>query len=464
VLESAVSSIPSNFRAYGNAKIRSALMQITSSHKKFVVGDFENQESYSQYLLDMHYSKAYTQEEIYRAHCLFNEKFAVGDKPNQKFTKISREANRVLNVGYLSQDFRQHSVAYFIEPVIALHDPSKIRVFCYYNASHEDNMTARFRQYSKGAWRHCHDWSDEKLVAAIRRDKIDILVDLMGHSGSNRILVFGQKPAPVQISYLGYPDTTGLTAMDYRFTDQWVEPEGIAESFSREQLIRMENTYFCYRPCEIQMTARVHELPALANGYVTFGSFNAYQKITDEMIGIWAEILRRVPNSKLLLKVRLSGDVLRDFRPVILQRFEMLGIDKTRLLIWDFVRSLELSLQIYHEVDVCLDTNPYSGATTTCESLWMGCPVVSWYAQTHASRMSLSILSAVGLNDMAVDTAEAYIGKAVALAQDPGKLQRLRATMRERMIASPLMDATGFTRELESIYRNIWQNWCAANP
>jgi predicted O-linked N-acetylglucosamine transferase (SPINDLY family) len=443
--------------------IHSALQSLATNHGRLLaVGDRTPPDDYSDYLIHLHYSTAYSREEIYAAHQEFDRLFAqplfISASSNLTF-KNAQEPNKRLRIGYVSSDFREHSVAYFAEPILAAHDPAKTEVFCYYVSQATDSVTERFQQYCTGGWRHCWDWSDDKLATTIRQDKIDILVDLMGHMGKNRILVFARKPAPIQISYLGYSDTTGLSTIDYRITDVLVEPEG-AEAFSSERLLRMPHSYFCYRPSDIAKNLPIKPLPALNNGYITFASFNLYTKVNDAHIRRWAKIMARLPNSKFLLKVRLHGDGLRSFKTIIKARFQSLGIAPERLIIKDFSRLLEVALQMYNDVDICLDTHPYSGATTTCESLWMGCPVVSLYGENHASRMSLSILSAVGLGDLAVSDEDSYVETAVNLAQDWKKLADLRATMRECLQTSPLMDEKGFAGALEQQYRKIWQAYC----
>ncbi|WP_177428183.1 tetratricopeptide repeat protein [Candidatus Venteria ishoeyi] len=454
--------LPSYQQAHAQQLVRTVLLRINGEHTKYPIHIENDITLYSSYLLDIHYSPEYTQEEVYTAHCEFDRLFAQPLALTSPPHRISSGTGQQLRIGYMSQDFRAHSVAYFIEPILSNHDPEKVAVFCYYNNTHQDAVTERFKGYCNGGWRDCMEWTDDELANIIRRDKIDILVDLMGHTGKNRILVFARKPAPVQMAYLGYSDTTGLTAIDYRLTDTYVEPEG-AEQFSSEQLLRMPGSYFCYRPADITKDITVNPLPALSKNYITFGSFNAYNKITNTQIKHWAAILARVPDSRLLLKVRQSGDLLRNFKTIIRKRFAQYGIASERLIIKDYARSLEIALKIYHEVDICLDTYPYNGATTTCESLWMGCPVVSLYGQNHVSRMSLSILSAVGLAELAVDNAQVYIETAVTLAQDIDKLKNLRASMRERLQNSPLMDATGFTKELEQHYQDIWQTYIEAS-
>jgi predicted O-linked N-acetylglucosamine transferase (SPINDLY family) len=283
---------------------------------------------------------------------------------------------------------------------------------------------------------------------------------MTGHTANNRLLVFARKPAPVQVSYLGYTDTTGLTAMDYRVTDALMEPEG-AEAYSSECVLRMPDCYLCYSPSAVAEEIPVQAPPALASGRVTFGSFNEYTKISDDQMRLWAKLLTAVPDSVLLLKVRLQGDMMRGNKLAIIQRFADAGIPRERLIIRNFARSLRDALSMYHEVDICLDSYPYNGATTTCESLWMGCPVIGLYGNDNIlSRLSLSILSAVGLGELAVGDGERYCATAVRLARDLDRLVELRQTMRERMRRSPLMDPARFTRALEDHYRTIWRRWC----
>lgn len=436
-----------------------ALQNILGKHDKVLFEEYKTSETYSDYLLQIHYSPAYSPVEIYNAHIQFNEIFAVPLQTLSKPLNNICDPQKRLRIGYISQDFRSHSVAHFIEPILAAHNPTQTEIFCYYNNNYEDSVTERFKSYCTGEWRQCGNWSDDKLANVIYQDKIDILVDLMGHTGHNRILIFARKLAPIQISYLGYPDTTGLTTIDYRITDAFVEPEG-AEQLSSERLLRMSSSYFCYHPADVTKKVQVRQLPALKNGYITFGSFNLYTKITNEQICLWAKILAQVPNSKLLLKVRLYNNALRDFKNIIIQRFKHLGISSERLIFQDYARSLEIALQIYHKVDICLDTYPYNGATTTCESLWMGCPVISLYGQNHVSRMSLSILSAVNLKEFAVSTPEAYVDAAVNLAQDIEKLDFFRKTIRDKMLNSPLMDNKTFTQQLEQYFQKIWEEYC----
>lgn len=458
-LQTAAASMHGRPKTRAQFLINFSALQLTGTHFKNEINFAElSAREASDHLFLIHCSNQYTRAELFSLHRQFNDVFAPPATQACAIRAAVAPAKR-LRVGYLSQDFRVHSVAYFLEAILERHHSQAVEVFCYYNHSTEDAVTRRFKTYCTGGWRHCHDWTDEKLANKIRQDKIDILVDLMGHTGRNRMLVLASKPAPIQVSYLGYPDTTGLTAIDYRLTDEVVEPAG-AQAFSTETLLHMPVTYFRYRPSDIAARIPISELPCLRKGYVTFGSFNVYQKITDDQIRLWVEILHRVPNSRLLLKVRGYSGEMRHFKTLVQDRFIQYGMPPECLILQDYAQDLEKALKTYDEVDLCLDTFPYSGATTTCESLWMGCPVVSLYGETHVSRMSLSILSAVGLADLATNCSADYIAKAVELATSIERLAEVRKTLRARVQASPLMDYNGLVDRLEAVYRQIWQAWC----
>ncbi|OQW92626.1 MAG: hypothetical protein BWK79_14285 [Beggiatoa sp. IS2] len=305
--------------------------------------------------------------------------------------------------------------------MLAHHDSEQFEVFGYYNNTKEDLTTKRL-QRSVTHWVKCADLSDEALADKIRQDGIDILVDLTGHNNKNRLLVFARKPAPVQVSYLGYSNTTGLTTIDYRLTDNWVEPSGVADEFSSEKLVRLSNSYFCYRPAE--ESPEVNPLPALKNGYITFGSFNNYGKLSPAILAIWAKVLQTVPNSKLLLKSKSLYDALT--RQALRKYFTDLGIESGRLIVADYTLTTESHLRMYHQVDIGLDSYPYNGATTTCEALWMGVPVVTLAGEKHISRMGTSILSTVKLSELIAHTPAEYVDICTKLANDTSLLQKVR--------------------------------------
>jgi len=318
--------------------------------------------------------------------------------------------------------------------------------------SQPDGVTQRLR--AKAAiWRDISPLNDDAVVRLVREDRIDILVDLCGHMARNRLPVFARRPAPVQVAYVNYPHSTGLETIDYRIVDHQTDPPGMTERFNTERLVRLDRCCWSWRPDEDGPP--VNPLPALTNGCVTFGSRNRLIKATPTTLAMWVEILRLVPSSNLLLSVRpgAEGD------PGIIHRFASHGIDPHRLIplaAWsgpEYLRS-------YHRIDLCLDTFPYNGMTTTCESLWMGVPVVSLAGTTHVSRTGTSLLRAVGLEECVANWPEEYVSKAVKLARDLPRLSALRATLRQRLLSSPLTDGTGLAQQIEHAYRNMWREWC----
>jgi predicted O-linked N-acetylglucosamine transferase (SPINDLY family) len=270
--------------------------------------------------------------------------------------------------------------------------------------------------------------------------------------------LFARKPAPVQVTWIGYPNTTGLRAIDYRFTDRIADPPGTTEHFHAETLVRLPECFLCYAP-----PAEAPDLaapPALETRAVTFGSFNTVAKVTDGMIALWARLLAELPQSRLVLKS--LGFRSRSVRDALSQRFAVHGISAQRLQILEPVGSFAGHLARYAEIDIALDTFPYNGATTTCEALWMGVPVVSLAGATHRSRVGASLLHCVGLAELVAATAEDYVAKAVQLATHSARLRALRSELRQRVSRSPLVDGERYTRSVEAAYRGMWQRWCAA--
>ncbi|MEM8829299.1 MAG: hypothetical protein AAGE96_08080, partial [Cyanobacteria bacterium P01_G01_bin.19] len=327
-------------------------------------------------------------------------------------------------------------------------------VFCYANNRQADGVTRRLQQLADG-WREIHHLSDRSVAELIVQDEIDILVDLSGHTFGNRLGIFAYKPAPIQISYLGYPNTTGLTTIDYRLTDAYADPPGITEHLYSEKLVRMPH-FMCYQPPS--NTPEIKALPAIANGYITFGSFNNLAKITPQTLDCWIEILQQVPNSRLFLKARSLQDSATCDR--LYQTFQDAGISRDRLQLLSWTASSQEHLNSYNRVDIALDTFPYHGTTTTCEAMWMGVPVVSLAGNTHVSRVGVSLLSSVGLTEFIATSTEDYCHKAVALAKDIPKLAQIRQNLRSQIESSPLTGGKAFVRFLESIYRQMWQQWC----
>ncbi len=409
---------------------------------------------HSAYLLGLHYRDALRPEHLFEEHRRFQTQHAEGLMASPPLDRARPGPNRRLRIGYVSPDLRRHSVAYFFEPVIQAHRRDEFEVVCYASLPRPDFVTERLQRLAD-EWRDVHAMTDGELAELVRRDQIDILVDLAGHTLGNRLLAFARKPAPVQVTYLGYPDTTGLVAMDYRLTDGWADPEGWTEHLHSEQLIRLSSGFSCYRPPE--QAPPVGSSPARERGGITFGSFNNLCKVTPEIVARWAGILAAVPGSRLVMKASALGN--SEVRRHIQGWFRACDIEPNRLVLMGEMPSVADHLALYGEIDVALDTFPYHGTTTTCEALWMGVPVISQAGRTHTSRVGVSLLTRAGLPELIAPSGEAYVELAVRLANDRERLSELRRTMRSRLRHSPLMDAAAVTSAIEGAYRRMWQTW-----
>jgi len=410
---------------------------------------------YSNLLFLMNYNSRYDAKIIFFEHLKFAKKYAEPLSFNITLFTNDCVFTRRLKIGYVSPDFRRHSVAYFIEPVLMKHNREDFELFCYSDVVIHDDVTRRICEYPDH-WQSIIGKSDEKVAELIRKDGIDILIDLTGHTANNRILLFARKPAPVQVTWIGYPATTGLSTIDYKIVDRYTDPPGMTEQFHTEKLIRLPESFLCYLP-ETDCP-EVGELPALTTGYVTFGSFNAFAKLSPEVLKSWINILKAVPNAHLLIKSKsLSDRMVRDY---VIDIFNKEGIDRKRIEVLSWVSTSIEHLKTYNKIDIGLDTFPYNGTTTTCEAMWMGLPVITLAGNTHASRVGVSLLSNVGLIELIAKTNEEYVEIAVNLARDTMRLQLLRERLRDMMINSPLTDAKRFTINLEKCYREIWETWC----
>lgn len=369
---------------------------------------------------------------------------------------LPRAPHQRLRMGYLSVDLRDHPVGYFMLPILTEHDRQAFEIFCYYPNQASTPHTQVLRELAEH-WRDVGQLSDAALRQRILDDEIDILVELGGHTEGNHLHVLVPKVAPVQVSYLGYPNTSGLRTIDYRITDIYVTPptQETDKVENSEKLIRLPFAYHCYQPVAEAAHLPVAPLPALQNGFITFASFNNYSKLTDETLALWAEVLKRLPDSRLLLKTKLLND--EQARQHIEQRFQAFGIAPQRLLLHGSSPLKEYFLA-HNQVDICLDSYPYSGGTITCNALWMGVPTLTLVGETQASRTSYSLLATVDLADWAAFEVDDFIQKALALTQDLPALQALREGMRERLQASALMDAKGFTKALEQAYQTMQVN------
>ena len=361
--------------------------------------------------------------------------------------------NRQLKIGYVSADFRNHPVGYFISSVLPFHDNNHFDVTCYSNSPLTDDITISLQKSVK-QWHNIVGLSDDDTASLIRNDCIDILVDLSGHTSGNRLTLFAKRPAPIQVSWIGYFATTGLTAMDYILADRFVVPEQ-EEHFYTEKVRCLPDSYLCFDPPKFDL--EIHNTPAKLMGVFTFGSFNNYCKLSPETITLWAKILNAVPSSRLLLKHnQYSNPSVQQF---VHDRFANHNIDNNRVIMEGRSPRQELLVN-YQHIDIALDPFPFGGGTTTAECLWMGVPVITMKGDRWVGRVSESILNAVGLPELVADNLDAYRSLAITLSNDIPRLESLRFKLRKTMEASPFCDGKRFTKNLEMIYQSMWKDWC----
>jgi predicted O-linked N-acetylglucosamine transferase (SPINDLY family) len=401
------------------------------------------------YIVQFH--PGYDAKMIYEQHLRWNQQHAEPLKKLIQPHANNRDPDRPLRIGYVSPDFRVHVVGQNLLPLLREHDHRQTEIFCYSNVLQADTLTDQLRGYAD-AWRSIVGLSDSQAAGLIRQDRIDVLVDLTLHMGNNRLGVFAHKPAPVQATWLGYCSTTGMDAMDYRLSDPYMDPSDSDLSFYSERTIRLPETYWCYGVSG--PTPEPSPPPAAEAGYVTFGCLNNFAKVSPPALDLWAQILQRVPCSRLIVQAPPGAhlDAVRD-------RFAGKGISPDRLEFFgrqpwpQYVRT-------YGRIDIALDPFPWGGGITTCDALWMGVPVVSLVGRTAVGRGGASILANVGLPELIARTPQQYVQIAADLAGNLPRLAELRRTLRGRMQASPLMDAPRFARNVEAAYRQMWRTWC----
>ncbi len=356
-------------------------------------------------------------------------------------------SHRRLRIGYVSPDFRDHAQSFFMVPLLSAHDHENFEIYCYADVARPDEITARLHSLAD-VWRSIAGLSDEQVAGLIRQDGIDILVDLTMHMAGNRLLVFARKPAPVQVTWLAYPGTTGLSTIDYRLTDPYIDPPGLHDHNYSEESIRLPDAFWCYDP--LAGEPAVSALPAVENGHITFGCLNNFCKVNDSVLKLWAQVLTAVDGSRLLL-LAPQGSVRRR----ALDLLEREGVSPDRV---SFVarQPRPQYLELFHRIDIGLDTFPYNGHTTSLDGFWQGVPVVTLVGDTPVARAGLSLLINLGLPELVAETRDQFVSIAVALAGDLPRLSTLRATLRDRLQASPLSDAPRFARMVEAAYREMW--------
>ncbi|MHB1140504.1 MAG: O-linked N-acetylglucosamine transferase family protein [Sulfuricaulis sp.] len=460
--ERAIALQPGNAEAHGNlANALAACGRTDEAFERFeraLAQTPKNDATYSNLLLVMNACARFDAETVFTAHRRYAERFENPLKLSWPRHANDRTPDRPLRIGYVSADLRLHSVAWFIEPVLTHHDRERFEIYAYHGHEAEDEVSERMRTHVT-AWRRLAGLSDEEVARGIREDRIDILVDLNGHTAMNRLLVFARKPAPVQVTWLGYPNTTGLAAMDYRLTDRFADPEALTERYHTETLWRLPESFSCYRPPE--SAPEVSPPPCTGSGVITFGSFNNRSKTGPEVIALWARVLHGVPGSCLMLKGKGYDD--ESVQQALRDAFRAHGIGGDRLILHGGNDSHAEHLRRYHEIDIALDPFPYNGTTTTCDALWMGVPVVTLEGHTHVARVGVSLLNHLGLTEWIAHSAPEYVEIAARRAADTLQLAALRRQLRAHMASSPLTDARTFTRHLESAYRSMWRQWCAVS-
>ncbi len=410
---------------------------------------------HSNLLLCLQYAPGLAAHEVFGEAQAFASRFEAPLRSGWRKHDNTPEPGRILKVGYVSADFLGHSIANFVEPVLANHDRSQLRLYGYYNRALRDQHTERIAARMDN-WLECHAMSDDQLAERIRADGIDILIDLSGHTSLNRLLTFARKPAPVQASWLGYPGTTGLHAVDYFLADRFLLPTNNFDDQFTERIGRLP-TQIAFQP--FQEAPDINESPASRNGFITFGSFNSTDKIGRAVVALWAQLLHAIPDSRFVL-----GAMPDDGNSAGIEEwFRQDGIDRSRLHFHGKC-SLPDYLRLHHQVDIHLDTFPYNGGTTTWHAIWMGVPTLTLAGATAAGRTGACILGHVGLQDFVANNKEDFVAKGVGSAKDIQRLVDLRQTMRQRFLRSAPGDPARFTASLEAAMRIMWQRWCEGLP
>ncbi|MBN2068641.1 MAG: tetratricopeptide repeat protein [Opitutales bacterium] len=420
------------------------------------------QEAYSSLVFHSNYSSSLTPQEIADLHTDWSKRFEadVYVDPKSLQWDVSADPHRKLRIGILSGDLHFHPVSYFMEPVLKQFDRNQFELVAFSSTRDQDfdPMTDRLKEYFT-EWHDIRSSSDSQVATLSRNRQVDIVIDLSGHTGKQRLMALAYRMAPLQVEWLGYPNTTGLKSMDYRFTDAITEPEGEADEWSSEKLIRLPQGFHVFKP--------FYEFPPVApapwetEGYITFGSFNNVRKITPQVIALWARILKQVPQSRLYLKDRNFD--YEENRSRVISLFVLNGISAKRLIFHGMMASNAAHLNAYSKVDIALDPFPYNGTTTSCEALYMGLPVVTLQGNRHAARVTSSILTHVGRPQWIAQTEDDYVRIACELASDPQYLSQNRKVQRQDFQQSPLADVSRFTCDMEQALRKIWVDWCAEN-
>ena len=422
--------------------------------KKTIEVSPQFREVYSNLFLSLNYQPEVSSLEIYNE----TRQWARDHAPETMAYKNHNntlDINKKLRIGYISPDFREHPVMFFVSSLLSGHNRTDFEIYGYANVQRPDDITeSTIKKFDH--YHNIRGMEDPQIAKLIQSDNIDILVDLAGHTQNNSLMVLAYKPAPIQITYCGYPNTTGMSQVDYRLTDAIADTPDQQE-FYTEKLVFLPNGFLCYNPGDVQPV--VTAAPARTNGYITFGSFNNINKINPPLLKMWVDILNAVDQSKLIMKFGEATD--QQIRKFYVSTFKELGLqDADKRIIFSAYLPSPRHLELYNAVDIALDTFPYNGTTTTFQSLLMGVPVITLAGDRHASRVGLDILTRLEMEFFAAKTPQEYIKKAVALAMKPDALNQIRATMRQRLATSPFCNSKLITADIEQTYRQMWRNYC----
>lgn len=461
MIEKAIVANPTYAEAYNNLGVlyRDAgnISLAIEAYEQCLQIDPDSRNAGQNRLLAMNYINEGNDDKLFEAHREWGRRF-MRLYPQYTFWENSKEMERSLVIGYVSPDYFTHSVSYFIEAPLLYHDYENYKVVVYSAVVKADAKTHKFKDRvlkKGGIWRDIYGIDEKKVASMVREDKIDILVELTGHTANNRLGMMACRPAPVQVTWIGYPNTTGLPTIDYRITDSLADRPDTRQKHV-EELVRLPECFLCYTPSP--EAGPVSPTPALTNGFVTFGSFNNLAKITPKVLQVWAKILCAVPNSRLVVKCKpFCCDSVRQR---FLTTLEQLGLESVRVDLLPLILLNHDHMQAYSLMDISLDTFPYAGTTTTCESLYMGVPCITMAGSVHAHNVGVSLLTKVGLGHLIAKTEDEYLQLALELASDITALSNLRMTLRNLMFKSPVCDGTNFIRGLESTYRNMWHRYC----
>ncbi|CAN1772282.1 Probable UDP-N-acetylglucosamine--peptide N-acetylglucosaminyltransferase SPINDLY [Linum perenne] len=464
MIEKAILANPTYAEAYNNLGVlyRDAgnISMAITAYEQCLKIDPDSRNAGQNRLLAMNYIHEGRDDDLYETHRDWGRRF-LRLYPQYTSWDNPKEPERPLVIGYVSPDYFTHSVSYFIEAPLVYHDYSKFKVVVYSAVVKADAKTNRFKEKvlkKGGMWRDIYGIDEKRVAGLVREDKVDILVELTGHTANNKLGTMACRPAPIQVTWIGYPNTTGLPSIDYRITDSLADPPGTKQKHV-EELVRLPESFLCYTPSP--EAGVVSAAPAVSNGFVTFGSFNNLAKITPKVLQVWARILCAVPNSRLVVKCKpFCCDSVRQ---KFLTTLEQLGLEPLRVDLLPLILLNHDHMQAYSLMDISLDTFPYAGTTTTCESLFMGVPCVTMAGAVHAHNVGVSLLSKVGLGHLVAKNEEEYIQLAVNLASDVDALASLRMSLRDLMAKSPLCDGANFILGLESEYRNMWRRYCTGD-